>query len=206
MFGFGRKKKKISMRRNSSYANTALNSNVNNVLREGDEGEQVEVLQKMLMSIVHVYPDIPVVTLDGKYNSETRNAVESFQKLNGIQNTGVVDKITWDRLNLIYEKKDQIKSIEKISFKNQDIRKERNLNLSDNVLKQGSKGRYVFRLQEYLRRISEINPNISNISLDGIFGCETKNAVIEFQKEFGIDPTGIVDEITWDKLYEEYIR
>lgn len=121
MFRFKRKNKKISMRRNNNISGP--NNIVRNTLKEGDYGEDVEKLQNMLMSIVNIYPDIPIITLDGKYSDETRNAVECFQKLNGLENTGIVDKLTWDRLNLIYDKKDQIKGIEKISFNGKNITK-----------------------------------------------------------------------------------
>ena len=72
------------MRRNVVNKDMSNLNNVRNVLKEGDEGEDVEKLQNMLMSIVHIYPTLPVVTLDGKYNSETRNAVEEFQNMMGI--------------------------------------------------------------------------------------------------------------------------
>lgn len=196
------------MRRNVVNKDMSNLSNVRNVLKEGDEGEDVERLQNMLMSIVHIYPTLPVVTLDGKYNSETRNAVEEFQNMMGINKTGIVDGNTWDKLKLIYDKKDQIKAIEKIDFNNVVERVDLNkgLDLSDNVLKEGSRGRYVFRLQEYLRKVATVNTNIPHIDLDGIFGSETKRAVMSFQKEYGLDITGIVDDQTWDKLYDEYLR
>lgn len=208
MFGLFKKNKKLSMKRNIVNNNCTNVNNVRNTLSEGDEGEDVEKLQNMLMSIVHIYPTLPVVTLDGKYNSETRNAVETFQNMMGISKTGIVDGNTWDRLKLVYSKKDQIKAIEKIDFVKDDLRLEQNegLNLSDNVLKEGSKGRYVFRLQEYLRKVALVNTNIPNINLDGIFGNETKKAVMAFQKEYSINVTGIVDEETWDKLYNEYMK
>ena len=74
------------MRRNVVNKDMSNLNNVRNVLKEGDEGEDVEKLQNMLMSIVHIYPTLPVVTLDGKYNSETRNAVEEFQNMMGQKN------------------------------------------------------------------------------------------------------------------------
>ncbi|MGL5084634.1 MAG: peptidoglycan-binding domain-containing protein, partial [Clostridium sp.] len=42
------------------------------------------------------------------------------------------------------------------------------------------------------------------ISVDGIFGSRTKDAVIQFQKTFGLSPDGLVGNLTWDKLYEIY--
>ena len=209
MFGlFKKRRKKLSMRRNSTYTCTNDLNNVRNTLREGDEGDDVKNLQNMLMGIVHIYPKMPVITLNGIYDSQTRNAVRAFQNMMGISDTGIMDKNTYEKLKVIYDKKDQIKAIERIDFSN--IVSNNNLNmgsdLSYNVLKEGSKGRYVYRLQEYLRRVSLVNQNIPNIALDGIFGSETKKAVMSFQKEYGLEVTGIVDDEMWDKLYNEYMK
>lgn len=209
MFGlFKKRRKKLSMRRNSTYTCTNDLNNVRNTLREGDEGDDVKNLQNMLMGIVHIYPKMPVITLNGIYDSQTRNAVRSFQSMMGISDTGIMDKNTYEKLKVIYDKKDQIKAIERIDFSNNVSNNNLNMgsDLSYNVLKEGSKGRYVYRLQEYLRRVSLVNQNIPNIALDGIFGSETKKAVMSFQKEYGLEVTGIVDDEMWDKLYNEYIK
>ena len=209
MFGlFKKRRKKLSMRRNSTYTCTNDLNNVRNTLREGDEGDDVKNLQNMLMGIVHIYPKMPVITLNGIYDSQTRNAVRSFQNMMGISDTGIMDKNTYEKLKVIYDKKDQIKAIERIDFSNNVSNNNLNMgsDLSYNVLKEGSKGRYVYRLQEYLRRVSLVNQNIPNIALDGIFGSETKKAVMSFQKEYGLEVTGIVDGEMWDKLYNEYMK
>lgn len=209
MFGlFKKRRKKLSMRRNSTYTCTNDLNNVRNTLREGDEGDDVKNLQNMLMDIVHIYPKMPVITLNGIYDSQTRNAVRSFQNMMGISDTGIMDKNTYEKLKVIYDKKDQIKAIERIDFSNNVSNNNLNMgsDLSYNVLKEGSKGRYVYRLQEYLRRVSLVNQNIPNIALDGIFGSETKKAVMSFQKEYGLEVTGIVDGEMWDKLYNEYMK
>ena len=63
----------------------------------------------------------------------------------------------------------------------------------------------VREIQKYLLEISESdNSGISRISVDGVFGDETKKAVCEFQSEQGLPPTGIVDRLTYDALYAAY--
>lgn len=123
MFGFFKKKKKLSMKREKDKVNNKSNEseiskyfNVRNTIREGDEGEDVKILQNMLKGIVKIYPNIPTVNLDGKFNSDTKIAVEYFQNMMGINKNGIVDDITLDRLKLIYDNKDKIKSVDKIDF------------------------------------------------------------------------------------------
>ena len=55
------------------------------------------------------------------------------------------------------------------------------------LLKQGSKGLEVKKLQEAL-----------GLSADGIFGGGTKLAVMKFQSKNGLDADGIVGPSTWE--------
>lgn len=57
------------------------------------------------------------------------------------------------------------------------------------VIKIGSKGEIVKRLQEKLK-----------IKADGIFGKNTEKSVIKFQKDNGLKADGVVGPITWQKL------
>jgi len=63
------------------------------------------------------------------------------------------------------------------------------------TLRVGSKGVYVFVLQDALIALGFISSQ-----LDGIFGSRTRNAVINFQASQGLPLTGIVDCNTWNRL------
>jgi peptidoglycan hydrolase-like protein with peptidoglycan-binding domain len=52
-------------------------------------------------------------------------------------------------------------------------------------------------LAEY---ISEIPP----LTIDGIYGPATRNAVLAAQRRFGLPQTGEVDFQTWDEIYDQY--
>lgn len=69
----------------------------------------------------------------------------------------------------------------------------------------GSSGDKVRKMQEQLNRIAEVYTAIPVIAADGIFGNDTRNAVIEFQNIFGLPKTGIVDFKTWYKISQIYV-
>jgi hypothetical protein len=63
------------------------------------------------------------------------------------------------------------------------------------ILKEGSKGAEVIKLQEGLKKL-----NFYSGAIDGIFGPQTKASVIKFQQTHGLVTDGIVGPNTWSKL------
>ncbi len=63
----------------------------------------------------------------------------------------------------------------------------------------------VFEIQSELRHISKENDRIRPVLIpDGIYGEETRLAVISFQHFVGIQETGIVDCETWEAVFGRY--
>ncbi len=73
-----------------------------NVLRVGSRGEDVTALQNYLNRISNVYADIPRLNVDGAYGVETGNAVRAYQRIFGIDETGVVGAVTWNSITETY--------------------------------------------------------------------------------------------------------
>lgn len=71
-------------------------------LEVGSYGESVLTIQEQLNTIADSYPAIPRVTEDGIYGNATRNAVQTFQSIFNLPQTGVVDYRTWYRISEIY--------------------------------------------------------------------------------------------------------
>ncbi len=60
-------------------------------------------------------------------------------------------------------------------------------------------------VQTYLHFVRDaFYPEINNVSIDGIYGAETQDAVLHFQKENGLDESGIVDYDSFIKLRAAY--
>lgn len=65
------------------------------------------------------------------------------------------------------------------------------------------KQKAIMELQQKLRDIAKVQPDIVSIIPDGIFGDETENSVKSFQRKFGFDETGRVDFALWEKITEQ---
>lgn len=71
-------------------------------LEIGASGEKVRQMQEQLNVIAGAYPAIPRITADGIYGPATAAAVEVFQSVFGLPQTGVVDYTTWYKISEIY--------------------------------------------------------------------------------------------------------
>lgn len=68
------------------------------------------------------------------------------------------------------------------------------------LIKQGSKSVYVLIAQDGLNTLG-----YGTGGLDGIFGAQTKNAVISYQKRVGLSADGIVGCNTWRSIQENVV-
>ena len=64
----------------------------------------------------------------------------------------------------------------------------------------GSSGSKIRQIQEQLNAIANAYPALPKISVDGVFGENTQNAVKKFQQIFGLPATGIIDYSTWYEI------
>ena len=69
----------------------------------------------------------------------------------------------------------------------------------------GASGQKVRQLQQQLNRIAQNYPLIPTISVDGIYGPGTQEAVRVFQQVFKLPQTGDVDNPTWYEISEIFV-
>lgn len=68
----------------------------------GASGGKVRQMQEQLNRIARNYPAIPQVTPDGIFGQRTSEAVKAFQRIFGLNPTGVTDYPTWYQISNIY--------------------------------------------------------------------------------------------------------
>ncbi len=61
----------------------------------------------------------------------------------------------------------------------------------------------VKEIQDLLLSLSYKDPEIPQVPIDGVYGKNTKNAVMQFQKKHGLNVTGSVDYDTFRKLCDD---
>lgn len=61
------------------------------------------------------------------------------------------------------------------------------------------------QVQRFLLEISQSEmSHIPRVSIDGIYGENTRDAVRAYQGERGLPPSGTVDRVTFDSLFDDY--
>ena len=69
----------------------------------------------------------------------------------------------------------------------------------------GSSGDKVSQLQRQLARIALNYPAIGTVTVDGVYGQNTADAVRKFQQIFNLPVTGVTDYKTWYKISQIYV-
>ena len=165
-------------------------------LREGDEGDEVRLIQFFLSIIAEFNDYIPSVNIDGIYGPNTARAVSVFQESAGLPQTGVVDQATWDALYSRY--------VSTIAGLPEDFRGGGAAIYPGMVLRRGMSGNSVRDLQTYLSKIADFNSSIPKVSVTGNFGQETQNAVLAFQRAYGLPARGTVGLSAWNAIADLY--
>ena len=166
----------------------------------GDVGEDVLIVQGSLNRISTNYPSIPKIPeQDGIFGSATEDAVKKFQSIFNLTPDGIVGKSTWYKMVYLYT---GILRLSELDSEGHRIYA-KSLEYPD-AISPGDTGEKVRTLQYLLDVVSLFYPDIPSVTQDGIYGNETKNAVVAFQQSEGLTPDGIVGEETWDRLYSVY--
>lgn len=91
----------VSVYRSYVYANPVsynIFPSASYVLRQGDTGILVYILQAMLNDIGAAHDNIPDLAVSGDFNVQTMEAVKQFQKRAGLPQSGSVNSGTWNLL------------------------------------------------------------------------------------------------------------
>ncbi len=165
-------------------------------LSEGDSGVYVSIIQYYLNFVSAFTTDFTDIPINGVYDGATVEQVKNFQIYAGLVPTGIMDVDTWNVLFDIY-----IGIVENLP-ENADEGAARPF--PGITLRFGNSGDDVLLLQQYINTLAEFYDTVPQISEDGIFGSETRDAVYAVQSLFDLTLDGAVDAITWAVIADEY--
>lgn len=148
--------------------------NTNGDLRLGSRGPAVSALQRNLQQLNFFNGPIT-----GNFGRETQQAVIRFQQFYGIRADGVVGVATRDTIRISLN---PVERPDGIGGENDSL---------PNALNFGDRGVEVTRVQQALQQLRYFNTNPT-----GYFGSTTRDAVVRFQQDYGLEPNGIADEQT----------
>lgn len=163
-------------------------------LSVGMQSSEVSTFQYYLAVIGAYYAAVEPVQITGYFGENTERSVKSFQRVFGLPQTGQIDRATRNDIYRAYEG-----IVASVPPKYTDVAL-----YPGTVLREGISGEYVKILQEYLTFIHRTYANIPAVNNTGYFGPLTKQSVTAFQKQFGINQTGIVGAVTWDRIAGVY--
>jgi len=163
-----------------------------NVLRRGDTGIPVRIVQYYLAFLGYFYPELPPIAITGVFDQETYDAVLTFQSRYGLQVDGVVGRNTWNELQRVYR--------ETVADLPPDYQTYIGEIYPGRFLVRGDVDAYVSRLQSNLQRIAGRDPSIPPVQVTGEFDEATERAVKAVQRQLGLEETGDVGPILWSAI------
>ncbi|MBE6669836.1 MAG: spore cortex-lytic protein [Ruminococcaceae bacterium] len=166
------------------------------LLKEGDSGSDVAVFQYFLSYIAGFYDTILPIAIDGIFGESTRNSVISAQKTFGLVQDGIVGENTW---NAVYKAYRGIVDTIPVEYTEGTV-----IPFPGVTLTLGSESDDVSVLQSYLNYIAQTYTEIPSIPITGYYGTRTREAVIAFQRRFGLPATGRVNALTWSAIASIY--
>lgn len=179
-----------------------------NVLGPDSVGSTVKDVQSML-ALMGYYSG----AVDGNYSQSTVDAVRQFQTEAGLAADGIVGPATWQKLLPNIETLVEPTQVDVAEARPSAADVPSSGTHSDRsttveltavatagnlpILRIEDSGPDVEQLQIQLAEL-----NLYSGPLDGVFGAQTEQAVVNFQRQVGLDDDGVVGPATWQRLLQ----
>lgn len=150
------------------------NYNLPEVLSLGSSGSYVTGLQYMLNILANFIPEIPSVTIDGRYGIATRDQVLAYQRFSGLTPSGIVGKSTWDSIV------NRFSGVDETVLQNESIFPR----LSVPAV------RTIADVQRTMQNVAPVFAVMSPPRVTGVMDRSTSRAIAKLQNQLGQRPTG----------------
>ncbi len=162
-----------------------------------NEATAIRNLQTYLRQLSYHNDTITSPPIDGIFASDTEQALRDFQADRGIPVTGVANQEVWELLYAAYRAS--------VAANSPPLRMDIFPTVpSDEALTLGSLGFPVIAVQFMLGELERKYGFLLPVQQTGIYDEPTRDAVLSFQKQNALAPTGKVDKLTWNELTDQY--
>ena len=169
-------------------------------LRLGENNPYILLMQIFLNTISENYPAIPrIQSPSGTFDETTQEAVRTFQSIFNLPETGIIDKATWYAIRRIYTAVTNLAELTSKGFAVNEIPEYTPTPGPEEVVPA------VQIVQYFLNVLSAYYDSIPSVDINGILDTNTRSAIMEFQKTFNLPITGLVDEQTYNTMYDAVI-
>lgn len=156
------------------------------LLTIGSNSSEVARIQTYLNALRVDDPNIPTLTVDGKFGQNTKIAVQVFQYTHSLAADGIVGGATWNAIISAYNARfsgsaDTFPGI---------------------TLRPGARSQDVGHMQTYLNALSGLYTAINNQTVDSAYGQNMSAAARLFQRQFSVATDGLVGKNTWAKIVD----
>ena len=148
----------------------------------------------MLRNISYYIDDVLPIIPDGVFGEETKNSVISFQQIYGIEPTGEVDALTWQKIRDVNNELEIIYAPPRCF----SVFEERV------VVEKGEQRPELYVVQSMLYAILNEFNNSPDVNITGVHDENSVDAVLFVQNIIGLEPTGIIDTPTYNGIADLY--
>ncbi len=167
-------------------------------LRRGDNSPYVATAKINLNRISTNYPAIPKVSVNRDFDEDFENAIKKFQQIFNLTQDGVIGRQTWYQLSYLYVGITRLTEIDSEGIRLSELP----ANTSPSVSGYTDDIKLV---QYFLNVLSYSYPPVPLVEITGIYDQNTIYAIKEFQKLFNLEPSGVLTDETYTRLYDAYI-
>lgn len=166
-------------------------------LQLGDNNPYILLMQIMLNTIATNYPAIPrIPNPSGTFDETTQEAVRAFQGIFNLQVTGIIDKATWYRIRRIHSAVTDLAELTSQGIVLSELPEYTPTPGPEDVVPRTQ------AVQYFLNVLSAYYDTIPSVDINGVLDTQTRTAIMEFQKVFALPITGLIDEATWNAMYD----
>ena len=158
-----------------------------------DTRSAIAEVQRFLYLISNTnYPEVPRVAIDGIWGKETEDSIIEFQRISGNEITGVVDYPTFEALYKAYSE------AESEFYKRDFLITDEGFPLTPNKMNDD-----VLLLHTIILEIQKTYDYLTEVNKSAYYSETTEKAVMELQEIFGMEKTGDVDAVMFERLMLE---